>query len=664
MTTPVDFTALRLRLVRGGYTPLPLFGKTPPIFGKNGSRKGLANWQKLDNVTPAQIGMWAKTWPDATNTGILTRLVPTLDLDLLNEEAARAAEDLVRKRFEERGRILSRIGKPPKRAIPFFAEESFDKIIANVIAPNGEQEKIEFLGDGQQVVVDGIHPDTKQPYRWHGGEPGQIACEDLAYICEREARQLVDDLVKLLVSDFGYQRAPERSRKQHKASSGSGYTLKANDNGGFTIEVDNNADDWQYLIDNIREGRELHDSLRNLAAKLVKSGMSEGAAINFLRAAMNASAAPHNERWQERYDDIPRLVEGAVELRGETGAEETPSTDVPDLPLAIDVWLKRDLPAPDYLIGNWLTTTSRILFASDTGLGKTNFALAAFTHLAAGRDFLHWCILQPRRVLYVDGEMSRRLLKQRLEDAVRRLDVTPETLHVLSHEDVDGFQPLNTKVGQKYILEVIKSVEAEAVCFDNIMALIAGDMKDEDAWRATLPLIGDLTKQGIGQLWVHHTGHDATRSYGTKTREWRMDTVIHGTAVERPDTDVSFLLEFRKARERTPANRHDFEDVTVALVNDVWIGDVGKAVQPKKASPIGMKFFEALQTAFADNETTTFQSWKAVTMAQWRTECRTRGLIDEGKPDAVRSLMSKYRRELIACNLIACNNDLVWIVRP
>jgi hypothetical protein len=223
--------------------------------------------------------------------------------------------------------------------------------------------------------------------------------------------------------------------------------------------------------------------------------------------------------------------------------EEKPSTDVP--PLSIDVWLKRDLPAPDYLIGNWLTTTSRVLFASDTGLGKTNFALAAFAHLAAGRSFLHWDIPQPRRVLYVDGEMSRRLLKQRLEDAVRRLGVAPDALHVLSHEDVEGFQPLNTKAGQKYILEVIKSVGAEAVAFDNIMALVVGDMKDEDAWRDTLPLINNLTKQGVGQIWVHHTGHDATRGYGTKTREWRMDTVMHGTAAERPDTDVSFLLEFR-----------------------------------------------------------------------------------------------------------------------
>ena len=61
-----------------------------------------------------------------------------------------------------------------------------------------------------------------------------------------------------------------------------------------------------------------------------------------------------------------------------------------------------------------------------------------------------------------------------------------------------------------------------------------------------LPLVTALTANGIGQLWVHHTGHDTTKGYGTKTREWQMDTVIHLTEITRPDTDVSFSLTFPK----------------------------------------------------------------------------------------------------------------------
>jgi putative DNA primase/helicase len=310
-TRQADTTALRLRLVRGGYVPLPLYGKHPPM----------KKWGQTANVTIEMLEMWARTWPGAGNTGILTRHMPTLDCDLLNEEAVRAVEEHVRQHFEERGYILPRIGKPPKRAIPFRTDEPFDKIIANVVALNGSAEKIEFLASGQQVVVAGIHPETRRPYSWPAGEPGQIAREDLPYIREEEAQRLVDEIVDILVRDFNYQRAPERPRKRRKG------------NGGGDAEIDIDAaigvssggvDDWQWLLDNICEGRELHDSLRDLAAKLIASGMSAGAAVNFLRAQMNASSAPRDDRFQERYDDIPRLVESAEEL---LHAKDKPSPD-------------------------------------------------------------------------------------------------------------------------------------------------------------------------------------------------------------------------------------------------------------------------------------------------------------------------------------------------
>ena len=46
---------------------------------------------------------WDRDWPCASNTGILTRLTPTIDLDLLNELAALAAENMVRELFESCG---------------------------------------------------------------------------------------------------------------------------------------------------------------------------------------------------------------------------------------------------------------------------------------------------------------------------------------------------------------------------------------------------------------------------------------------------------------------------------------------------------------------------------------------------------------------------------
>jgi hypothetical protein len=294
-------TEHRITLCEKGFSPIPLFGKEPPAYGKNNQRKGLSNWQTLDGATREQIEMWGRTWPDALNTGVLTKHVPVLDVDILDEEAARAVEDLAREFHEEHGNVLVRIGQPPKRAIPFRTDEPFEKIVVNIVAPNGGVEKLEFLGDGQQIACFGIHPGTHAPYRWHGGEPGQIAREELPYIRGVDAQKLIDDAVELLIRDFGYSRAPKRPKEQKG-------------NGGA-------AADWQWLIENIREGRELHDSLRNLAAKLTTAGMSEGAAVNHLYALMDGSTAPHDERWKERRDDIPRLVDSAGEMRERADAE-------------------------------------------------------------------------------------------------------------------------------------------------------------------------------------------------------------------------------------------------------------------------------------------------------------------------------------------------------
>ena len=111
-----------------------------------------------------------------------------------------------------------------------------------------------------------------------------------------------------------------------------------------------------------------------------------------------------------------------------------------------------------------------------------------------------------------------------------------------SREDAENLPPLNTPEGQAFIERLIEHLGGvDFIVFDNVMSLLGGDMKDEESWKQTLPWVLSLTRRNIGQLWVHHTGHDESRGYGTKTREWQMDTVLHMEKIERPDSDVSFL---------------------------------------------------------------------------------------------------------------------------
>ena len=215
-----------------------------------GKRPLIKEWQKLGGISAEEISRLTAAWIDHTNSGVLTALAPVLDIDIKDAAAAEAAEQLVRDRFGETGKILVRIGSAPKRAIPFQTAKPFDKISVDLVAPNGDtSQKIELMCDGQQVVVDGIHPDTNKPYTWFGGDLTQVGRYDLPHLNEAEARVLVQDVIELLVTEHGYTLAASRPKK----SNGNGHA-KAD---GSADEYVTGADDWSFLTGNILKGADL-----------------------------------------------------------------------------------------------------------------------------------------------------------------------------------------------------------------------------------------------------------------------------------------------------------------------------------------------------------------------------------------------------------------------
>jgi putative DNA primase/helicase len=195
-----ELTLLRLRIKDAGFSPLPVEGKKPIQ----------TEWQKRHSVTGAEIELWEKSFPLASNTGILTKHTPAVDIDIKNEAAARALEELAQERLCNGSKAPVRFGQLPKRALLFKTDAPFSKLRLEFEQPrdpddSNKKQAIEILCDGQQVVVTGIHPNTGQTYRWHGGEPGEIKREDLPHLAHEEIRDFLEEAKKLLESDFGYE---------------------------------------------------------------------------------------------------------------------------------------------------------------------------------------------------------------------------------------------------------------------------------------------------------------------------------------------------------------------------------------------------------------------------------------------------------------------------
>jgi len=376
-------------------------------------------------------------------------------------------------------------------------------------------------------------------------------------------------------------------------------------------------------------------------------------------------------------DVVKRLRDTPAE-RIEPAPENKPPAD---LCLSAPDWLVRDLPARDFLLGEVISTTSRALCAADTGLGKTMFGVALAVALATGSDFLHWTVRRPVKVLYVDGEMPRELIKERLIEAAARVDCSGEhltLLSILSTEDAPRMPPLNTPEGQAWMDGLIAELGPfDVIVFDNIAALTIGDMRDEEGWRAIEPWVLSLSAQRIGQVWFHHTGHDGSRSYGSKVREWKMDTVMLGEKLDEQGADVAMRLTFKKARTRTPDNRADFEAFDLRLMAGEWTAEPAETSErrgPPKGTNVALDTLkEAIggSGAYIPTNSGAPTNVKGVSLDTWRDYYHRRKPLDvEGDDGAERKKALAARRQLFGrardylqeARIIQAANNWYWIV--
>ena len=310
--------------------------------------------------------------------------------------------------------------------------------------------------------------------------------------------------------------------------------------------------------------------------------------------------------------------------------------------MSIETWADCDIPEPDRLLGDMLTTTTRGFFVGRTGLGKTMFGMGMACGVAAGAGFLQWPPGRPAKVLFVDGEMPAELIKPRAIEAMRRLGCPiPRHNLVIFGRDIDDkahevfpalppFAPLNTDAGHRFLFALIDAVgDVDVLFLDNVMSLLAGDQKDEVTWSGVNELVQQITLRRIGQVWFDHTGHNSDRQYGSSTKAWKFDVV--GVMTPLPDRadarETAFNLSFDhpgKARRRTPDNWQEFQDQTIRLVDDRWTFEpVQKATEKAADSikPSTRAQYEALMTLLSLPGAT-----GGVTREAWYLECVRQGL--------------------------------------
>jgi hypothetical protein len=347
--------------------------------------------------------------------------------------------------------------------------------------------------------------------------------------------------------------------------------------------------------------------------------------------------------------------------------------------LDINAWATLDIPPEPKLLGDLITPSSRVFLVGRTGLGKTLLAHGMAGGMASGQGFLHWRAERPSRWLIIDGEMPTALLKARSIDVQRRLgvEIPPGQLLIYGLDRAEEFahlfpglgvlQPLNTEAGQQFVMKLANALSVEGIMFDNVMSLIEGDQKDEVPWSQTLPLVSELSKAKIAQVYLDHTGHNSERQYGTATKGWRMDTIGIMTSVTEQGREVAFTLSFDypgKARRRVPENWHDFDPTIIRLQQDRWTSEKAER-QDDKISPQGRLWYDALKNALCDSQTpgrTTRTAWFACAVRADLVEAITEK-DTQAKIEAKRARLRKYVTELRLANIIGINGEEVTLLQ-
>lgn len=258
-------------------------------------------------------------------------------------------------------------------------------------------------------------------------------------------------------------------------------------------------------------------------------------------------------------DDLEAL---GIEPRTLIEQAEAPSdTTLARFVISAPALLALNVPKREMIIEPWLPKAGLAMIFAKRGVGKTYLTMSLAASIAAGHQkFLgHYPISNPRRVLYIDGELPLAELQTRL---ARLCHPASANLMLLSSEQLfrAGVRlNVHEELCQRQIDTALKRLEQtnrrpDLIIIDSLSTLSSGvDENDNTALDILIRWLMELRHQGYSVLLVHHAGKSGDQR-GASRREDYLDTSIK---LEAPGSDIPhagahFKLIFSKVRGPYP----------------------------------------------------------------------------------------------------------------
>lgn len=221
-------------------------------------------------------------------------------------------------------------------------------------------------------------------------------------------------------------------------------------------------------------------------------------------------------------------------------------------PIDIQTFLSLEMPPKKLLLSPWLPEQGLTMIYALRGVGKTYVSLSIAYAVATGGTIFGWQASEPKKVLYVDGEMPASTMQERLAQISRSSEkqILDSTYFRLITPDLQeaGIRDLCTSEGQADIIEYVE--DFDLIVFDNLSTLTrSGKENEAESWLPVQELALFLRRMGKSILFVHHAAKGGQQR-GTNRKEDVLDTVINLRRPPKysPSDGAKFEVHFEKNR--------------------------------------------------------------------------------------------------------------------
>jgi RecA-family ATPase len=498
-----EATKQRKRLREAGYLPIPAIGKAPPIPG----------WQNTA-ASEDEIDRWFGEYPEALNTGIITRTAPAVDFDVYDPDIADELENLLWDMIGSRGMV--RFGQPPKRAVLFRTDVPFGKISTPVFtSPNQQRHRVEVLCDGQQIVVSGTHPGTGKPYSWHGGVPGEVALADLHELTKSMAEEFIIKATTLM-HERGWA---EDVRKTNGATHHGG-----NHGGGEYIAIYGSReqkyaaaalqgcfDELAAMPQNSGRNNKLNALAYRMGTMVARDWIGRDQVANQLYEAAAACLLVHDDGEAATAATIQSgLGKGALKPHADLADTKPDDGAGLDEPLAfIDMskWDSEPPPPRLWSVRERIPLRQPSLLSGEGAIGKTLLGLMLLIAQVLGRD---WIGMLPELgpAIYFGCEDDADEIHRRVADIaahyrVRFADLIAGGLHLLSFAGKDAILGAVSRAGMiepsplfHRIHKAVCDIQPKTLVIDTSADVFAGNENDRAQVRQFVGLLRRLAIDG------------------------------------------------------------------------------------------------------------------------------------------------------------------------